>query len=187
MEAVCLSLLVQEPYCCELGFVKSNRLYGAAKACYSANCRLSLDNCASANAWWRTLKGHVFGAESDIPPLCSPDGAPVSDPMGKAELLRAWSDSKQPRDLVELPQTCYPRPAFCRIAIRAHEVEQYLMDLDPIFGLDPSGCFPMFFQKTASILASKRSRLFSWLLRSGKFPLEWQIADVTPIHKCPLY
>ena len=50
----------------------------------------------------RTLKGHVFGAESDIPPLCSPGGAFVSDPVGKAELLSAWFDSKQSRDIVEL-------------------------------------------------------------------------------------
>ena len=42
-----------------------------------------LDDCASANAWWRTLKGHVFGAESDIPPLCSPGGALVSDSAGR--------------------------------------------------------------------------------------------------------
>ena len=45
---------------------------------------------------WGTLKGHVFGGESDAPPLCSPGSALVSDPMGKAELL-----------------TCHPRPAFC--------------------------------------------------------------------------
>ena len=51
----------------------ANRLYAAAKAFYSANCRWKLDDCASANAWWRTLKGHVFGAESDIHLLCSPE------------------------------------------------------------------------------------------------------------------
>ena len=83
-----------------------NRLYAAAKARYSADCRRNLDGCASANAWWRTLKGHVFGPESDIPPLCSPGGALVSDPAGKAELLSTWFDSKQSRDIVELPQTC---------------------------------------------------------------------------------
>ena len=67
----------------------------AAKARYSADCRRYLDDCASANAWWRTLKGHVFGAESDIPPLCSPGGALVSDPAGKAELLSTWFDSNR--------------------------------------------------------------------------------------------
>ena len=61
----------------------ANRFFAAAKACYSADCRRNLDDCASANDWWRTLKGHVFGAESDIPPLCSPGGALVSDTAGR--------------------------------------------------------------------------------------------------------
>ena len=164
----------------------ANRLYAAAKARYSADCRRNLDDCASTNAWWRTLKSHVFGAESDIPPLCSPEGALVSDLAGKAELLSTWFDSKQSRDIVELPQTCHPRPAFCGIAFRAREVERYLLDLDPNGGVDPSGCFPMFFQKTASVLAPKLSCLFRRLLRGGEYPLEWRLADVTPIPKGPL-
>ena len=44
----------------------------------------------------------------------------------------------------------------------------------------------MFFRKTASVLASKLSCLFRRLLRCGEFPLEWRIADVTPIPKGPL-
>ena len=108
----------------------ANRLDAAANARYSADCRRNLDDCGSANAWWRTLKGHVFGVESDIPPLCSPGGALVSDPVGKGDLLSAWFNSKQSRDIVELPQTCHRRPALCGIAFRALEVERYLLDLD---------------------------------------------------------
>ena len=46
----------------------------------------------------------------------------------------------------------------------------------------------MFFQKTTSVLAPKLSCLFQFrrLLRGGEFPLEWRIADVTPIPKGPL-
>ena len=47
----------------------ANRLYAAAKARYTADCRRNIDDCASVNALWRTLKGHVFGPESDIPTL----------------------------------------------------------------------------------------------------------------------
>ena len=163
----------------------ANRLYAAAKARYSADCRRNLDDCASANSWWRTLKGHVFGAESGIPPLCSPGGVFVSDPAGKTELLSTWFDSKQARDIVKLPQTCHPRPAFCGIAFRAREVERRLLDLDPNGGVDPSGCFLMFFRKTALFL-HQNCRLFRRLLRCGEFLLEWRIADVTPIPKGPL-
>ena len=140
----------------------------------------------SANNWWRTLKGNVFGAESDIPPFCSPGGALVSDPAGRAWLLSTWFDSKQSRDIVELLHICYPRPAFCGIAFRAGEVEWHQLDLDPNGGVDPSGCFPMFFWKTVSVLAPKLSCLFRRFLRCSEFLLEWRIADVTPIPKGPL-
>ena len=41
----------------------------------------------------------------------------------------------------------------------------------------------MFSQRTASVLASKVSRLFRRLLGCGELPLEWRIAVVTPIPK----
>ena len=63
---------------------------------------------------------------------------------------------------------------------------RHLLEHDPNGGVDPSGYFPMFFRKTASVLAPKLSFLFRRLLRGGEFPLEWRIADVTPITKGPL-
>ena len=134
----------------------------------------------------QSQKGHVFGTEPDFPPLCYPCGVLISDPAGKGELLSMWFNSKQSQDIVELPQTCHRMPAFCGIAFRAREVERHLLDLDPNGGVDPFDCFPMFFQRTASVLAPKLSRLFLRLLRCGEFPLEWRIADVTPIPKGPL-
>ena len=116
----------------------------------------------------------MFRTESDIPPLCSPGGALISHPVGKPELLSTWFDSKQSRDIVELPQTCHPRLAFCGIAFREHDDCMH-----------PSVCFPMFF-RSASVLAPKLSRLFCRLLCCGEFPLERQIADVTPFPKGPL-
>ena len=105
---------------------------------------------------------------------------------GEEGELSTWFDSKQSRDIVELPQTCHHRPAFCGIAFRTREAERHLLDLDPNGGVDPSGFFPMFFRETASVLAPKLSCLFRRLLRGGEFPLEWRIADVTPIPKGPL-
>ena len=61
----------------------------------------------------------MFGTESDISPLCSCGTKFVlliSDQPGKAGLLSAWFDSKQSRDIVELPQTRHPWPAFFSIA-----------------------------------------------------------------------
>ena len=81
----------------------------------------------------------MCGAESDISPLCSPGGALISDPAGKAELLSAWFDSKQSRDIVELLQTCHPRPAFCGIAFRVREDERHLLNL----ALNGTWCGPV--------------------------------------------
>ena len=56
----------------------ANRLYAAANAHYSANCAGLL----MIVPWLMlggVLKGHVFGAESNVPPLCSPGGTLVSD------------------------------------------------------------------------------------------------------------
>ena len=87
----------------------ANRLYAAVRRLVTLRTAVGiLMTVPLRMTWWRTLKGHVFGAESDIPPLCSPGGALVSDPAGKAELLSTWFDSKQSRDIVELPQTFYP-------------------------------------------------------------------------------
>ena len=47
-----------------------------------------------------------------------------------------------------------------------------MLDLDPNCGVAPSGCFPMFFWKTAFVLAPKLSCVFRRLLRCGEFPLE---------------
>ena len=102
----------------------------------------------------------MFGVESDILPLCSPGGVLVSDSAGKAKLLSAWFDSKQSRDIVECPQTCHRRPAFCGIAFRAREVEQYLLDLDPNGSVDPSGCFPMFLSEDCFCSCPKTDSFF---------------------------
>ena len=139
-------MLVQKQHCFELELFfqarsTANRLYAAANDRYSASCRQNLDYCASTNAWWHKLRGHVFGAESDVPPFCYPVGALISDPGRKAELSNAWFDSKQSRDIVEL---YHHRQAFCGIAFRALEDERQLMDLDANGGMEPSVCFPIF-------------------------------------------
>ena len=154
------------------------RRRGGDAAWFDGDCRRAFELKQSAyHRWCRNRSAENW----DL--FCQARG--TSNRLYAAAKARYSFDSKQSRDIVELPQTCHPRPAFCGIAFRAREVERYLLDLDPNCGVDPSGCFPMFFQKTASILAPKLSCLFRRLLRGGEFPLEWRIADVTPISKVP--
>lgn len=160
--------------------------YAAAKFRYSERCKEQLLSSSTPQAWWSTLREHVFGVSSAIPPLQAPGGALVSDPAGKGELLSSYFDSKQSRDDLQLPSTCHPEPLFCSFAFRSKEVAGLLMNLDKHGGMDPSGCFPLFFRETASVLAPKLSCIFRKLLRGGGFPAQWRVADITPIPKGPV-
>ena len=46
-------------------------------------------------------------------------------------------DSKQSREAVDLPITCYPSPSLTTFAFRSSEVRLILLDLDPYGGTDP--------------------------------------------------
>ena len=90
--------------------------------------------------------------------IISPCGALISDSVGKAELLKAWFDSKQSHGIVELPLTCHPKPAFCGIVFRACEVVRHLMDLDY------NGCFLMFFSEDCCYSSAKTELYFSQVI-----------------------
>ena len=164
----------------------ANACYSTAKSIFSVRCRDKLASCASSHNWWGTLKQSVFGTDNAIPPLQSHGGTLISDPAGKAELLSSWFDSKQSRESVPLPSTCYRQPLFSGFAFRSREVLTLLLNLDSHGGADPSGIFPLFFKESAQVLAPKLSRVFRRLLREGKFPTSWRVADIAPIPKGPL-
>ena len=46
-------------------------------------------------------------------------------------------------------------------------------------------CFLLFLKRTADVMASRLSVVFSRLVRLGSFPACWIQANVTPIPKCP--
>ena len=56
------------------------------------------------------------------------------------------------------------------------------MNLDPNGCVDQPGCFPMFFSEDCIYSCSKTESY----LHCGEFPLEFRIADVTPIPRGPL-
>ena len=51
-----------------------------------------LMNVQSPNKWWSTLKFHVFGTSSLLPPLASEDGGLVRESVGKADWLSGHFD-----------------------------------------------------------------------------------------------
>ena len=124
---------------------ESEVCYASAKARYSEQCVARLDASLTPGDWWRALKGPVFGSSSAILPLQGPGRGLVSNPVGKAEILSSWFDSKQSRVAVVLPSTCHPRPVFCKFAFRSSEVSRLLQDLDGSGSVDPSEFFALFF------------------------------------------
>ena len=148
----------------------ANRLYAAVKARYSSDCRRNLDDWASANAFWRTLKGHAFvrlvvrlflisrGRLS-----CWVRGLTASSHETLSSVILGRHSVALPSERVRLSGTCW-------ILIRMVVWTRLVASL----------CF---FQKTASGVTPKLSCLFRRLLHYGEFLLEWRIADATPIPK----
>ena len=83
----------------------------------------------SPHKWWSTLKSAVFSTSSSLPPLVSEGGGLVCEYVGKADLLSDHFDSKQSRDVVDLPLNCHPSPSHITFAFRSREVRRLLLDL----------------------------------------------------------
>ena len=101
-------------------------------------------NAQSNHKWWSTLKSAVFGSSLSLPPLVVGGGGLVCESVGKADLLSDHFDSKQSRESVDLPLTCHPSPSLTSFSFRSSEVRHLLLDLDPYWGSDPLGMFPLF-------------------------------------------
>ena len=78
-------------------------VYCAAQDRFNARTAQKLSTAVQPHAWWSTLKGAIFNPNSSVPPLSSPSGAMLSDPKEKADLLIDHFDSKQSRNVVQLP------------------------------------------------------------------------------------
>ena len=88
-----------------------------------------------------------------MPPLVGGGGGLVCESVGKADVLSDHFDGKQSREPVDLPLTCHPSPSLTSFTFRSCEVRRLLLDFDPYGGSDPLGMFPLFFKRTADVLA----------------------------------
>ena len=100
-------------------------------------------------------------------------------------MLSAHFDGKQSRDPVDMPSTCQSYPSLTTFAFRSREVKWLLLDLDSYGFIDPLGMFPLFFKRTAEVLAPRLALVFRRLLCLGSFSVCWGVANVTPIPKGP--
>ena len=105
-----------------------------------------------------------------MPPLVNEGGGLVCESFGKADLLSDHFDSKQSREAVDLPLTCYPSPSLTTFSFRLIEVRCLLLDLNPYGGTDPLGMFPHFLKRTADVMALHPCVVFRQLACLGNFP-----------------
>ena len=163
----------------------ADQVYTASLTRHNSKLRTTLAEASQPHKWWSTLKSATLGTKPSIPPLNTSTGVLESDPKKKAKLLKDSFSAKQSRNVLNLPLTCHPKPAFCRFAFRSKLVFNLLNQLDSYGGTDPLGFFPLFYKKIAAVLAPKLSVIFRKLLRSGSFPACWRTANVTPVPKGP--
>ena len=98
--------------------------------------------------------------------------------VGKADLLSDHFDSKQSREAVDLPLTCYPSPSLTTFAFGSSEVRRLLLDLDPYRGTTHWVCFLFFLRELLMLWPPRLSVVFRWLVRLGSFPACWRQCEV---------
>ena len=87
----------------------------------------------------------------------------------KASLLGSQFDSKQCREQLVTPLSCFPQSRCNSLAFRTLVSLRLLLDLDTFSGVDHSGVFPLYLKMVADIIAPKLSILFRGLTRRGSF------------------
>ena len=91
----------------------------------------------------------------------------VCESVEKVEMQSAHFDGKQSRDPIDLPSTCHSSPSLTTFSFRSREVRWILLDLDSYGGTDSLGMFPLYFKRTADVLAARLAVVFRRLLRLG--------------------
>ena len=107
----------------------------------------------SPNKWWFSLKSAVYGTSSSLPPLVSEGGRLVSESLVRLICCQIILTASSPcREAVDLPPTCHQSPCLTTFAFRSRGVRHLLLDLDPYFGTDPLGMFPLCLKRTADVM-----------------------------------
>ena len=175
------------------GWVYALLVYATAGRQFDVRKRDILMNTQCPHKWWSTLRSHVFSLSSSLPHFVGRGGGLVCESFVKANLLSAYFDRKQSRDLVSSP--CHPSPSLTTFAFRSMKERRFLLGLDSYGGADPLGMFPLFYEEYSWYLAPFVSVWYfcgcfvwvafllagDWLIspqfRKVLHPLQWPITD----------
>ena len=78
-------------------------------------------------------------------------------PAENASLLGSQFDSKQCREQFVTPLACFPQSSCNSLAFRNSVLIRLLLDLDPYFGVDPFGVFPLFLMWLRMLLLQNKA------------------------------
>ena len=113
--------------------VRANETYSEAKRQFSDRNRDVLMNVQSPRKWWFIFKCAVFGLSSSLPALVSEGGGLVCESVGKADLLSDNFDSKQSREVVDLPLTCHSYPSITTFVCQVERGQASLVRIGPLW------------------------------------------------------
>ena len=94
-----------------------------------------------------------------IPALREPGGGLLVPAAEKASLLGSQFDSKQCREQIVTPLSCFSQSRCNSLAFQT-PVLRLILDLDTYGGVDPFCVFPLFLKMVVDIIAPKLSIIF---------------------------
>ena len=135
------------------------------------------------------LKGLIGKkVKHSVPPLINQDGTPITEDQDKATILNDHFINQTRLDThdLDIPQLNSPIFSFPQLAgvqVTEHEVLKFLNSLDVSKSSGPDKVPNKLLKMCALLIASPLCKLFNKSLQTGKFPLCWKRASVTPIYK----
>ena len=170
-----------------LQYVKARNL--ARKECRKAQRqteqRLASEAKSNPNNIWKYTKSKT-ASRSGIPNLQKTDGSKAKSDKEKAEALNDFFKSvftiEAPGPTPEPPRYNF-KATLKTIEVKVEDVEKLLSNLIHGKSAGPDGIPPQILSIAAKELAIPLRNLFQLSLNTGKLPLEWKKANVSPIHK----
>ena len=141
----------------------------------------------SSRDWWRTLKSVISPGSKQSLPSLEHDGRTVTDDIDKANILNEFFKKQTliDDDGTELPDiTPYDvHSQLDNLNITSEEVRLALKSLPVGKAAGPDGISNRVLRELSVELSQPFCNLFNYSLRTGVFPDNWKLSNITPIDK----
>jgi hypothetical protein len=138
--------------------------------------------------WWKLTKRFYqshSNRKAQTPPLLI-DGKPIEGNKQKAEEFANFFTEMTTLDTANapaLPEVPPTEHTLSAIRIPHQTVLQILQNLNPSKASGPDTVSPRMLKETSKSIAPSLTRIFNYSLATSKFPDDWKVANITPLHK----